>query len=123
VTLAATLSPAQARCALALALAHRALGHWGNTLAQDIEARTLATSWLMPSLPPRASPAELAELFAVTDAAARVRLGLACAELTNLELHRGELAHGCAGGVMRNDSVTSCVIGLREHAVYCTLEA
>ena len=45
-TLAAHLPSGVARRTVAIALAHRALGHWGETLDQDRAARLLAYSWL-----------------------------------------------------------------------------
>lgn len=45
-TLAAHLPSEVARRTAALGLAHRALGHWGESVDQDRDARMLAREWL-----------------------------------------------------------------------------
>lgn len=98
VSLGDHLSIEQKRCALALALAHRALGHWGNSIEQDVEARELAARWLLPreDLIRDAigavglDPWLVAEHLCVTLNALSVRLGMVCRHITNRQLFAGE---------------------------------
>lgn len=103
VILAAGLAPASARSATALALAHRAYGHWGNSFRQDQEARQLAVEWLVGSVRARWAWEQLPTLgFAAAAArlgvsvpALRVRLrSTTCVCLSNAEIHAG-LPCGC----------------------------
>lgn len=99
VSLGDHLSIDQKRCALALALAHRALGHWGNSISQDVEARELAAEWLLPDaqLIARAvraeglDPERVAAHLNVTVNALAVRLGIACRHLTNWQIFVGDV--------------------------------
>ena len=86
------------RGAITLALAHRALGHWGNTVAQDVEARNLASHWLISdeeaTWARRALPTlginEVAAHLQLPTQPVRIRLAQVCRCLTNLNVHRGD---------------------------------
>jgi hypothetical protein len=103
VTIAHHLSIAQKRTTLALALAHRALGHWGRTLEQDVEARRLAAQWLLPEREIAHAvqavgidPWAMAEHLSVTRGILLVKFGMVCDHQTNLALFRGLTCGGCA---------------------------
>jgi hypothetical protein len=87
------------RGTVSLALAHRALGHWGNSLRQDIEARTLSARWLISdtdaawartAVPVLGIDATAARLR-LRPAALRIRLGAVCRCLSNLEVYRRDV--------------------------------
>jgi len=82
-----------------LALAHRALGHWGISMRQDMEARELTARWLInDELAARAAAAlptigavDLARRIGVTPHVLQVRLQLtSCRCLTNLDIFHGQ---------------------------------
>lgn len=86
------------RGTIALALAHRALGHWGNSLRQDVEARDLAARWLINETEtewartavPMLGFVVAATRLRVHPAPLRVRLGDVCAGcVSNLDLLHG----------------------------------
>jgi hypothetical protein len=85
------------RSTTALALAHRALGHWGNTLRQDIEARGLVARWLISDRQLDTARQfadvvgidQVAAALRVTPNVVRIRLGLPCQCLTNIDVFRG----------------------------------
>lgn len=91
------LGATRSRGTLTLALAHRALGHWQNSLTQDIEARNLAARWLIPDhlaawarrVHPTYGATGIAEHLHVSPAAVQIRLGLICGCLTNIAVYRG----------------------------------
>jgi hypothetical protein len=82
------------RGTIALALAHRALGHWQNSLVQDIEARDLAARWLISDTDaawaldavPVLGYAVAAAQLRIHPAPLRVRVGGVCGCLSNLDL-------------------------------------
>jgi hypothetical protein len=90
------------RGTVALALAHRALGHWCNSLRQDIEARDLAARWLISepetvwarSAVPVVGFVVAAAQLRVDPAPLRVRLGAVCPCTSNLGLFR-DWSCGC----------------------------
>ena len=101
----ADMHPLTTRAAVTLALAHRALGHWGNTLPQDLEARDLAARWLITDHEtawarhaiPQLGAEDVAALLRVRPIHLQIRLGAICRCLTNLDAHRGD-ACGCRIG-------------------------
>jgi hypothetical protein len=101
-TLGRHLTEEQRRCTIALALAHRALGHWGSSLEQDIEARELAAWWLVPTgalieagRAVGTSPWRIVDYLRVSRATLAVRLGLTCHHLTNWEVFHGYFCRHC----------------------------
>ena len=90
--------PLRARGALTLALAHRALGHWGNSHRQDVEARDLAAQWLIPDRDadwarthvPVFGVDEVAARLRVWPSGVRIRLGTVCLCLSNVGVFRGD---------------------------------
>lgn len=86
------------RGTVALALAHRALGHWGMSVRQDVEARELTAGWLVgdraarhgAALIPTLGVVGAARQLGVTPHVLQVRLQLGqCRCLTNLDIFRG----------------------------------
>jgi len=106
IVVCADMHPLATRAAVTLALAHRALGHWGNSLRQDLEARDLAGRWLIPDHDtewargaiPQLGAEEVAALLRVRMIHLRIRLGTICRCLANLDVHRGGTCE-CAGEV------------------------
>ena len=47
IALQPSFGPTFKRGTVTLALAHRALGHWGVSMRQDVEARELTAGWLI----------------------------------------------------------------------------
>jgi len=104
VTLAAHLTVAEKRCAVALALAHHALGHRGNSHQQDIDARRLAVGWLITEQEMAEAVravgidfVTLSEHLNVTHNAVRIALGLVCERLSNWQGELG-MSYRCGTG-------------------------
>ena len=83
---------------VALALAHRALGHWGMSMRQDMEARELTARWLIddPSADyamgalPVIGVVGVARQLGVTPHVLQVRLQFSpCRCLTNVDIFHG----------------------------------
>jgi hypothetical protein len=87
------------RGTVTLALAHRALGHWGVSMRQDVEARELTAGWLIndqladyaASTIPTIGVVGVAGQLGVTPHVVQVRLQLsACRCLTNVDIFHGQ---------------------------------
>ena len=98
IALQPTFGPTFKRGTVTLALAHRALGHWGMSMRQDIEARELTAGWLINDrLADDAAAAirtvgvvGVARQLGVTPHVLQVRLQLGrCRCLTNVDIFHG----------------------------------
>jgi hypothetical protein len=90
--------PVFKRGTVALALAHRALGHWGRSMRQDMEARELTAGWLVndrlaaysATAIPTIGVVRVARYLGVTPHVLQVRLQLGqCRCLTNVDIFHG----------------------------------
>jgi hypothetical protein len=90
--------PVFKRGTVTLALAHRALGHWGMSMRQDMEARELTAGWLIDdrlaayaaAAIPTIGVVGVAGHLGVTPHVVQVRLQLGrCRCLTNVDIFHG----------------------------------
>jgi hypothetical protein len=90
--------PVFKRGTVTLALAHRALGHWGMSTRQDMEARELTAGWLIndrlatyaATAIPTIGVVSVARHLGVTPHVLQVRLQLGrCRCLTNIDIFHG----------------------------------
>lgn len=98
IALQPAFGPTFKRGTVTLALAHRALGHWGTSMRQDMEARELTAAWLICDWRAAAAAAaiptigvvEIARQLGVTPHVVQVRLQLGrCRCLTNVDIFHG----------------------------------
>ena len=98
IALQPSFGPTFKRGTVALALAHRALGHWGMSMKQDMEARELTAKWLIDDRAAdyavRALPVigvvGLAQQLGVTPHVLQVRLQFSpCRCLSNVDIFHG----------------------------------
>jgi hypothetical protein len=99
IALQPTFGPTFKRGTVTLALAHRALGHWGLTMRQDMEARELTARWLINdesaayaiAAVPTIGVGSVARQLGVTPHVLQVRLQLGeCRCLTNVDIFHGQ---------------------------------
>ena len=98
IALQPSFGPTFKRGTVALALAHRALGHWGISMRQDMEARELTANWLINDRRadfaigalPNLGVVGVARQLGVTPHVLQVRLQIsACRCLTNVDIFHG----------------------------------
>ena len=98
IALQPTFGPTFKRGTVTLALAHRALGHWGVSMRQDMEARELTAGWLIDdrladyaaTAIPTLGVVGVARQIGVTPHVVQVRLQLGrCRCLTNVDIFHG----------------------------------
>ncbi len=98
IALQPAFGPVFKRGTVTLALAHRALGHWGMSMRQDMEARELTAGWLINDQLARYAAAAIptigvvgvAQRLGVTPHVLQVRLQLGrCRCLTNVDIFHG----------------------------------
>ena len=98
IALQPAFGPVFKRGTVTLALAHRALGHWGMSMRQDMEARELTAGWLINDQLARYAAAAIptlgvvgvAQHLGVTPHVLQVRLQLGrCRCLTNVDIFHG----------------------------------
>ena len=98
IALQPSFGPTFKRGTVALALAHRALGHWGMSMRQDMEARELTAKWLIDDRSanyaigalPVIGVVGVARQLGVTPHVLQVRLQFSpCRCLTNVDIFHG----------------------------------
>jgi len=98
IALQTSFGPTFKRGTVALALAHRALGHWGMSMRQDMEARELTAKWLIDDRSanyaigalPVIGVVGVARQLGVTPHVLQVRLQFSpCRCLTNVDIFHG----------------------------------
>lgn len=98
IALQPSFGPTFKRGTVALALAHRALGHWGMSMRQDMEARELTAKWLIDERSanyamgalPVIGVVGVARKLGVTPHVLQVRLQFSpCRCLTNVDIFHG----------------------------------
>ncbi len=98
IALQPSFGPTFKRGTVALALAHRALGHWGMSMRQDMEARELTAKWLIDARSanyamgalPVIGVVGVARKLGVTPHVLQVRLQFSpCRCLTNVDIFHG----------------------------------
>ena len=98
IALQTSFGPTFKRGTVALALAHRALGHWGMSMRQDMEARELTAKWLIDDRSanyaigalPVIGVVGVARQVGVTPHVLQVRLQFSpCRCLTNVDIFHG----------------------------------
>ena len=98
IALQPSFGPTFKRGTVALALAHRALGHWGMSMRQDMEARELTAKWLIDDRSatyavgalPVIGVVGVARRLGVTPHVLQVRLQFSpCRCLTNVDIFHG----------------------------------
>ena len=98
IALQTSFGPTFKRGTVALALAHRALGHWGMSMRQDMEARDLTAKWLIDDRSanyavgalPVIGVVGVARQLGVTPHVLQVRLQFSpCRCLTNVDIFHG----------------------------------
>src|SRR5664279_3979766 len=98
ISLQPAFGPTFKRATVALALAHRALGHWGISMRQEMEARELTAKWLIDDRSadyavgalPALGVVAVAGQLGVTPHVLQVRLQFGpCRCLTNVDIFHG----------------------------------